>query len=160
MFRKLLVPLDGTDAAARALPYAVELARRFDAALVLVDVVPTRDTTLALAADIASGAMTDPALIAAEVSARETAARGYITAVAEELAAQGVQVAAVVAQGAEGRGVVDVARREGVDLIVMAAHGHGPLGRLVFGNVTEDVIHHSPAPVLVIPPRRGAERST
>lgn len=158
MFRKLLVPLDGTDAAARALPYAVELARRFDAALVLVDVVPTRDTTLALAADIASGAMTDPALIAAEVSARETAARGYITAVAEELAAQGVQVAAVVAQGAEGRGVVDVARREGADLIVMAAHGHGPLGRLVFGNVTEDVIHHSPAPVLVIPPRRGAER--
>ncbi len=159
MFRTILVPLDGTDAAARALPYAVELARRFGAALVLVDVVPTRDTTLALAADIASGAMTDPALIAAERSARQTAARGYISGVAEELAAQGVQVSGVVAQGVEGRGVVEVARREGADLIVMAAHGHGPLGRLVFGDVTEDVIHRSPVPVLVVPPRRAAHSS-
>ncbi|MER3631964.1 MAG: universal stress protein, partial [Blastocatellia bacterium] len=48
MFRKILVPLDGTDAAARALPYAAELARRFAATLLLVDVVPTRDATLAL----------------------------------------------------------------------------------------------------------------
>jgi nucleotide-binding universal stress UspA family protein len=159
MFQKIVVPLDGTDAAARALPYAVELARRFGAALVLVDVVPTRDATLALAADIASGAMTDPALIAAEVSARETAARGYITAVAEDLTAQGLHVSTAVGRGEEGPGVVDVARREGADLIVMAAHGHGPLGRLVFGNVTEDVIHHSPVPVLVIPPGRRAERT-
>lgn len=156
MFRKILVPLDGTDAAARALPYAAELARRFAATLLLVDVVPTRDATLALAADIASGAMTDPALIAAEVSARETAAQGYITAVAEELAAQGLPVSTAVGQGAEGHGVVDIARRAGADLIVMAAHGHGPLGRLIFGNVTEDVIHHSPVPVLVVPPTQRA----
>jgi nucleotide-binding universal stress UspA family protein len=152
MFQKIVVPLDGTDAAARALPYAVELARRFGATLVLVDVVPTRDATLALAADIASGAMTDPTLIAAEVSARETAARGYITAVAEDLAGKGLQVSTVIGQGEEGPGVVDVARRAGADLIVLAAHGHGPLGRLVFGNVTESVLHHSPVPVLVVPP--------
>lgn len=154
MFTKILVPLDGSDDAAAAVPVAAELARGFGASLLLVEMVPTGRATLALAADVASGAMTDPELINADVEAREQAAEGYVSAMAEQLAAQGLDVSYAVGRGSEEGGIVQAAHDEGVDLIVMATHARGPLGRLVFGSITDDVVRHTTIPVLAVPPPR------
>lgn len=45
-----------------------------------------------------------------------------------------------------------LAKADDVDLIAMSTHGHGGLGRLVFGSVTDHVLRHSPVPVLVMRP--------
>ena len=157
MFRRILVPLDGSDEAATAVPVAAELARRFGAAVLLLEMVPTAGASLALAADTASGAMTDPNVIATAVEAREQVAEGYVSAVAEQLAGQGLDVSYSVGQGSEGAGFAEAARRENVDLIVMATHARGALGRLVFGSVTDDVVRHTTVPVLTVPPKRDEE---
>jgi nucleotide-binding universal stress UspA family protein len=152
MFQKILVPLDGTDEGAAALPVATEMARQFEAALLLLEMVPARGASLGLAADAATGAMTDPNVFEAEVEAREQVAEGYISAMADQLSAEGFEVSFAVGTGGEGKGIVEAARREEVDLIVMATHGRSGLGRLVFGSTTDYVIRHAHIPVLVVPP--------
>jgi nucleotide-binding universal stress UspA family protein len=158
MFEKILVPLDGSDEAATALPVATALARQFGASILLLEMISTGGATLALAADVASGAMTDPGVIQTEVTAREQAAEGYISAVAESLAGEGLDVSYAVGRGSEGEGIAEAAAHEGVDLIVMATHARGTLGRLVFGSVTDDVIRHTTVPVLAIPPLRDEHK--
>ena len=157
MFQRILVPLDGSEESTAAVPVAAELARRLGAALLLLEMVPTAGATLGLAADVASGALTDPQLYGAEVAAREQVAEGYIAAVAEELAGQGLDVAYAVGSGSASAGIVEAARSEAADLIVMATHARGGLGRLVFGSVTDQVLRHSHVPVLAIPPGKSNE---
>lgn len=156
MYRRILVPLDGSDEARVALPVAVELAQRFGASLLLLQMVPTGDATIGLAADVASGALGDPGVCNAEVEAREQIAQGYVSAVADELAATGIEVSYAVGTGGESRGIVEAAQREGVDLIVMATHARSGLGRLVFGSVTDAVLRGARVPVLAIPPHRDS----
>lgn len=151
MFQRILVPLDGTDQAAAALPVATELARRFGAALLLLEMVPERREALGLAADVASGAMTDPNVFGAQVTAREAVAESYISAVAEQLTADGLDARFAIGTGDEDKGIIQAAIREQVDLIVMATQPRRGLGRLLFGSTTDDVVHHSPVPVLVVP---------
>lgn len=159
MFTRILVPLDGTDEARAALPVAAELARRFGAVMLLLEMVPTGDATLGMAANVASGALTDPSVYGAEVDARERAAEGYIAAVAQEWAQQGLDVSYSVGVGSESAGIVEAARTEAADLIVMATHARSGLGRLVFGSVTDEVLRRAHVPVLAIPPRAATGAS-
>ena len=151
MFQRILVPLDGSDEAATALPVAVELARRFEAELLLVEMVELGGAQMALATDVASGAMTDPNLIAAEVEAREQTAEGYISGMADQLASEGLRVSSTIGTGGGGDGIVAAAEAGNADLIVMATHARSGLGRLIFGSVTDHVIRHAGIPVLAIP---------
>ena len=152
LFTKILLPLDGSDESARAVPVAAALARQLGSALLLLEMVPAGDARLGLVADAASGAMTDPHVFENVIEAREKLAEGYISALAEELSAEGVDVSFAIGTGSEGRGIVEAAHREGVDLIVMATHARSGLGRLVFGSTTDYVIRGAHVPVLVIPP--------
>jgi nucleotide-binding universal stress UspA family protein len=152
-----MVPLDGSDESATALEVAASVAQRFGASLLVLEIVPTGRASLGLATDVASGAMTDPHVFETDVEVREQIAEGYISAVADELSAQGLQVSYAVGTGSEGNGIVEAAHREGVDLIVMATHPRSGVGRLVHRSVTDHVIKHAHLPVLVVPPKE-AER--
>ncbi len=157
MYRKILVPLDGSDHAALALAPAKEFARAFGATLLLIEVVPTGGAALAMATDVATGAMTDPAAITTDVAVREQAAEGYISAVAQQLAAEGIEAAYAVGRGDEGGSIIEAAEREQADLIVMATHQRGALGRLFRGSVADDVVRRARMPVLIIPPERDQD---
>ena len=152
MFQRILVPLDGSEESTAAVPVAAELGRRLGAALLLLEMVPTADAHLGLAADVASGALTDPTLYGAEVSAREQAAEGYVAAVADELAAQGLDVSYSVGVGSESAGVVEAVRAQGVDLVVIAAHTRSGLGRLFGGSAVDGILRAAGVPVLAVPP--------
>jgi nucleotide-binding universal stress UspA family protein len=59
----------------------------------------------------------------------------------------------VVRKGTPTEGILRFAEEEGIDMIVMATHGHTGLRHILMGNVTEKVVRHSPVPVLTVKPR-------
>jgi nucleotide-binding universal stress UspA family protein len=76
-----------------------------------------------------------------------------------ELAAQGlvakgreldVTVSFLIWDGPAGEAIVEVARNEQVDLVVVGSHGRGAVGRFLVGSVSEHVVRHAPCPVLVV----------
>ena len=122
----ILVPLDGSELAERALPYAVTLARQYGSTVLLLEVADHRHP----AAD-------------AEVYLRRWAERLAVVC--------GVAAAHDVAAGQAGPSIVDEAAQRGVDLIVMATHARTGVERMVMGSVADYVLHHAGAPVLLVP---------
>jgi len=138
MYRKILVPLDGSDLAARALPYARVLAHQHGAQLLLVRAVeshllPIRDHATAQQDD------------ADEADA-------YLARCAAQLSDDGdLDIEVVVSRGTAEQGIVNQITDRGADLVVMSTHGRSGLGRFFMGSVADDVLRHSPVPVLLVP---------
>jgi nucleotide-binding universal stress UspA family protein len=150
MFSTILVPLDGSEIGAEALPVAIDMAKRFGSRVHLVQVVDTGAASLALGSNAAAGGVTDPAAITGEVNEQVQVAMAYLAAVAEQLANEGLSATYEVRDGPEGDGIIDAGVKVGADLIVMSSHGRSGLRRLVFGSVTDHVIRRAAAPTLVV----------
>lgn len=139
MFNRILVPLDGSPAAAAALPAARTIACAVDASIELVRVIePSRD--------------------AEESREMLAAAQHNVWAVSDELVRGGVRVSTDVRSGEPGDAIVEAAKSAGADLIVMATHGRSGLQRAIVGSVTQRVLGKSPVPVVVLKP--GGKRMT
>jgi nucleotide-binding universal stress UspA family protein len=139
----LIVPLDGSDLAARALPYAAGVARRTGASLRLV-----RASFAAAAISPASGA--DKRLAESGERAARCRAEAALAARAAALRHQGIEVDTVAEPGLAAELILREA--EAADLVVMSTHGRGGLGRLLYGSVAEAVMRRCPAPMLLVPP--------
>jgi nucleotide-binding universal stress UspA family protein len=144
MFTRLIVPLDGSDLAERALPQAQELARLTGAPLHLVRVIDLgrleRYGSYGLALEYGA--------VEKIVEEEEESARAYMQSVVERLKAEDVAVTSEIRRGLAGRELIAVA--EPSDLIVMASHGRGGIARWFLGSVAEEVTRRSRAPVLLV----------
>ena len=139
---RLLVPLDGSDEARTALPYAMALATP-GTEIVLLTVIP--------AADAVTGADGGVLVPADQLSAIQgDDARTRLEIVAHGLRAAGHAVRGEIAVGDPAARIVDVARELGVFMIVMASHGRGAVGRLLRGSVADRVGREATVPVLVV----------
>jgi len=147
--RQLLVPLDGSALSATALPIALALSRN-ECTLGLVRVIegPYPRENVALAYGTLWG---DPALVAELAIQAEQDARMNLENVAVRLRATGCRVSWEMRTGRPSDEIIRTAETTGTDLIVMATDGLGGLRRWAFGSVTDDVVHRSHIPVLVIP---------
>jgi nucleotide-binding universal stress UspA family protein len=133
VFKRILVPLDGTPGASAALPAARTLARATDAAVSLV-----RVTELTPDADRHRQQMAD--------------AQKATSAVSDELMRSGLRVETLIRTGDPAQEICEAARAAGADVIVMATHGRSGVQRAFAGSVTERVIGSSPVPVVVLKP--------
>jgi nucleotide-binding universal stress UspA family protein len=124
---RILVPLDDSPEARVALPYAAALATP-GTEIVLLTIIPT-----ATDAD---------------------AARAGLETAAQRLRVTGQTVRTEVATGDPARRIVDVAADLHAEMIVMASHGRGALGRLIYGSVADQVGRESPVPVMVVRARQ------
>lgn len=144
MYRRIVVPLDGSKLAEESLPQAEELARLTGAPLHLIWVVDytrlERYGPYALALEYSAA---EP-MLAEEIAI----ARTYLQGVEERLATAGLVVDSEVIQGRVARELV-AASKPG-DVIVMASHGRGGLSRWLLGSVAEDVLRHIAVPVLLV----------
>jgi nucleotide-binding universal stress UspA family protein len=120
---RILVPVDGSPEASAALPYAAALATP-GTEIVLLTVVPS-----ATDAD---------------------AARAGLETAAQRLRVAGQTVRTEVATGNPARRIVDIAAELRAEMIVMASHGRGAIGRLIYGSVADRVGRESPVPVMVV----------
>ncbi|HLI28398.1 MAG TPA: universal stress protein [Chloroflexota bacterium] len=135
----ILVPLDGSALAERALPYAVRLAHRTGAAIALLR---------AVLAHTFPG--TDPTEAEVKVTQEAEAA---LEQVAAGLRAQGLAASVHVYYDTATSAIVDAMRVLPADLVVMSTHGRSGLGRWLYGSVAEHVLQHATAPVLLVPAR-------
>jgi len=144
MYRKILVPLDGSSFAEHALPLAVALARRSRAGIHLVTV------TTPITAAYLEGVFIGSADLEAEAA---TQRQGYLEAVMARLRERiDVPLTGEVVHGEVSSTLCDLAGTGEYDLVVMATHGRSPFGRFWLGSVANDMIRHATLPLLLLRP--------
>ncbi len=142
MYKKILVPLDGSELSEKALVHAHAVAKPINAEITLLQVVvfPTRDYDVIPM----QGAVSD------EVIA-ET--KRYLEHVAGDLRRLGLRVTTQVETGFVADTIIDFAQSHDIDLIVMSTHGRTGPARWLIGSVAERVAHGSKAPVFLVRPK-------
>jgi nucleotide-binding universal stress UspA family protein len=145
MFKRILVPLDGSKLAEEALPYAETLAQKFEAELILVRVLQL------LPEVIPAGPHGGMVFHKQTVQDRQEATT-YLNEMAAQVRKVGVLSLRQVVLDAPSvtNAITELAGEESVDLIVMSTHGRSGFSRLVFGSVAGQVLHDAPCPVFLV----------
>lgn len=156
MFRRILVPVDGSPCANRGLRAVIELAREQQASVILLHVVDQTVLAQSLGAvDYVPEGGVESLVAALRETGKKILARAQAT-----LANAGVD-ATLVLRETMGQPVADAivaqARKSRADVIVLGTHGRRGLARIVMGSDAEGVVRASPVPVLLVrAPARGA----
>ena len=141
MYRRALVPLDGSPVAETVLPFILEIAGPLDMEVVLLRVVqPVPPVVIEGSHHV----------VVEDVEARQIDAEEYLAPLAVELRHRAVRVETQVRRGQPADEIIAAARAMGADIIAMSTHGRSGLGRLVFGSVAEAVLRHAGIPVLLL----------
>lgn len=144
MFERLLVPIDGTEAAERAMSASIALARQLQAAIVGFIAEP----------DLRAASDERISLAKAKPSAK-AAADSHAQRVLHQFQAQATAAAVpfvgVMAYSADiDEAIISTAREQSCDLIVMVTHGRGAFGERLFGSHTKSVMSKCKLPLLVL----------
>jgi nucleotide-binding universal stress UspA family protein len=144
MFRKILVPLDGSELAERALQPALALARPDGGELILMR-VPLMER-IAIPAPEGYGLLWPDQSF--EQSQKESTE--YLATVQKTYQQPSFTLRTLIVDGDVASSIVDTAAAEKVDLIVISTHGYSGLTRWMLGSVTERVLRGAACPVLVV----------
>jgi nucleotide-binding universal stress UspA family protein len=141
MYKKILVPLDGSELAKTALDQAEKLAKTFDSEIILFQVVPFMPI-------YGSPELVTPIIVDEK---QKEAAEKYLANLAEELKKRGLKVTVMVRTGQQvAVEIIDFTKEAGVNLIVMCTHGRSGISRWVLGSVALKVITRAETPILLI----------
>ena len=148
MLKRILVPLDGSPLAEKALTVAARIARTSKGTIVLLRVigVSTTYTPYVYGSDMAQS----PELAQDLMDMEQENAEKYLAEIARLDILAEIQVESTVIPGSAGIAIIDTAKEEKVDLIVMSSHGETGFRRLALGSVGQYVSRHSPVPVLIL----------
>ena len=141
MFKRILVPLDGSERAERALPIAARLARASHGTLIVVQVLDI-DMTLYIAPEM----MVSESVVEAESSA----VGQYLTQVTASFTQEGIPVELGVLLGVPASILLSAIASYNADLVVMCSHGRTGFMRWALGSVAEKIARSSPIPTLVL----------
>ncbi len=144
MYKRILVPIDGSETAARGLREAIAIAGATQATLVLLNVA--REASIAM--DGMSMAYYNDLL---ELLVK--AGKDMVAKASQEAAAAGVACETVVVEArtsAAWEAIIEQVAQSRCDLVVMGTHGRRGLKRLTLGSDAELVVRHAPVPVLLV----------
>src|SRR5262245_20346982 len=125
MFKRIMIPLDGSELAQSALPHALELGQALGATVLLFYVRNPR-----------SGSV--------------EAARRFLAYVRDQQTKTNVVIEILVGEGPVAAAIIEAADQERIDLIVMATHGRSGMQRVVYGSVAAQVLRSSSRPILLV----------
>jgi nucleotide-binding universal stress UspA family protein len=146
MYKKILVPLDGSKRAERILPHVEKLAHDNDAMVVFLTVF---STPRVFGYDDLQYAHFQKEI---ETSMQET--EQYLKGIRGEFQAKGIEACHRVVMGPVVKEILDAAQRENVDLVAMCSHGRGGLTRLFYGSVASGILNRIDRALLIIRARR------
>ena len=142
MYNTILVPLDGSERAETILNHVENLAERYQAKVILMEVLELPHTVVA-----SDGIyVPDPQII----EERRRYAQGYLASIQERFRANGIDTAYQVSSGRVIDAIIETAEREKVDLVAMASHGRTGLARVFYGSVAAGVLHRIDRPLLLV----------
>jgi nucleotide-binding universal stress UspA family protein len=149
--RKMLAPTDMSELSSVGVRYAVEMARELSAEVMVYYVVPMTE-------DWFAGYEKHGPVRNLLANEEATLDKFLVEKFADDMKL--VEIRQKVEFGAPHTSIVEMAEREGADLIVMSTHGRTGLSHILLGSVTEKVVARAPCPVLVIPSHRRPTAAT
>jgi nucleotide-binding universal stress UspA family protein len=141
MYKRALVPLDGSPFAEAIIPFVMDIAGPLDMEVMLLRAIQPRPPQVY---------ESSRHVVMDDVEALEAEARAYLAPLAAELKERGVRARVAVHRGDPTEQIVQTARDVGADLIAMTTHGRGGIGKLLFGSVAEEVLRQAHVPVLMM----------
>jgi nucleotide-binding universal stress UspA family protein len=156
MYKKILVPLDGSKISEGSLPHVKAIALGCSVPEVVLFMVVEPLLNPEAAVDVQAGRE----LIAQVEKENKAKDLAYIDGVSDSLKKEGISAVAVLQDGKPAEEILAYAGKNGVDLIIMNTHGRSGVSRWILGSVAERVVRHSPVPVLMVSAagRSAAER--
>ncbi len=143
MYKKILVPLDGSQLAEKAIPHAEALAKSEGAEIILLQ-VPMLPSTDFLSRNIS--------LTSSIVKEVEKETETYLDAETQKLQHDGTKVSSLMREGPIAETILAVAEETHADVIAMSTHGRSGVQRMLMGSVADQVVHLSHIPVMLIHP--------
>ncbi len=144
MYKKILVPLDGSGLSESVLSHVVTIATSCQVPeVVLMRVREPLDKSVKETLDAKIASQLDEAY--------HDEAANYLEKIATTLKRKGIAVKVEVLLGNPAEEIIKYSRRSGVDLIIMSTHGRSGVSRWVFGSVADKVIRQTEVPVLIRP---------
>src|SRR4030042_6176345 len=146
MYRRIMVPLDGSELAECVLPHIEAIGKLSKASVELVHVIeplelPTRGG-IALSIDD---------LKQIELHTKNDA-ESYLRGIVERLKLAGIKARSKLLTGKAADSLVDHLDKSNFDLVIMATHGRSGISRWIWGSVAEKILHSSSIPVLIVRP--------
>jgi nucleotide-binding universal stress UspA family protein len=143
MFSRILVALDGSQAAERALESAIDLAKKYEAKLIILHVIlqklyavnPTGDGVL------------DPTVFASEMQAE---GKSIIKKAEEHASSEGVDYDSKMVQGLPADEIIKSAQAEKADLVILGSRGLNEVRAFLFSSVSDRVCHRLKCPILIV----------
>ena len=145
MYKKILVPLDGSKKAEAILPHVEELAHCVGAEVIFLQVIEPFHMYVDSYVYISD--------VNVEANLRETLrddAQSYLDGLRGEFLEKGIPSKSLVEEGPVVGTIIGVAEREGAELVAMASHGRTGLSRVFYGSVAAGVLHQVDRPLLLI----------
>ena len=154
MYNKILAPLDGSEVSECGLDHVKALASGCKVGEVVLFrvVVPIPSSAYVAYAETGGDWVAGGDWMAKQEKQNYLEAENYLTQIAENLTKEGLNVQIVVASGRPAEAILDYARDNAVDLIIMSTRGKTGLSRWIRGSVVGRVARYSPIPILTIPP--------
>ncbi len=144
MYRKILVPLDGSKRAEAILPHVEEMAQLYQAEVILLQVMAS-DT-------LSAAAYHRPPHIELDTMFKqhEEQAKTYLESRHAALQNKGIPACVLVEYGPIVSTIIEVAQREEADLIAIASHGRSGLSRALYGSVAAGILSQFNRPLLLV----------
>ena len=143
MFGRILVPLDGSPGAERAIPAAARIARAFSSSMILLVVIrpPISSGKYSVAEEYSK----------ADIDEELAKATAYLHKIVQSVELDIITTEVPTLVGAVAPTILSATQSLHADLLVLCTHGHTGFKRWRLGSVAEKVIRHAPIPVLVLP---------
>ena len=144
MFKKILVPVDGSETAWRALSQAIALGEKFDGELIVVNVIQPYNNAALLAVPL------DDATINQSNSELEKIGDQVLNMAKEKLAGFKNHVSYELEVGHPSERIVALAKKDGCDSVVIGSRGLSSIAEFFLGSVSAKVCQYATVPVLIV----------
>jgi nucleotide-binding universal stress UspA family protein len=145
--RQILLPLDGSKAHEVAIPFAVFLAAKFQAKILVLTVVPTTET---LPVKEAITGRVSPRLTSVSLDISVQQAKEYLKKISQDISGQGVPVSGNILRGDVPSKLIEAITVEAIDMAIIATHGHSAIDAHWKGSLAPRFLPKTPVPVILV----------